>query len=367
MNPRLRSWVPWGLVAAGVVATALLVGNRGGEGAPLDPTSPKRLGTKGLVEVLRALGADVQVTMAVPEPGEAATVLVLADDLDEARREGLVRWVDAGGTLVLADAGSPLNPFEVRGGTQVGLLDAELDKRCELAALRDVRRVSAPAGVVLEAPTGALGCFPRNDGHWLVTGPAGRGRLVVLGGAGAFVNARLDDADNGLVAASLLAPRPGGRVVFLRPPPPGGGDEGLLDLMSPTVKTALAQVAVAFVALVLWRARRLGRPVLEPQPVQLAASELVTAVGNLLQRAGRRDRAAALLRDDLRRDLAERLGLPASTPPDVVAEVAAVRAGVRADEVAAALAGPPPGSEAGLVALARLVESVREEVLSAKV
>ena len=83
------------------------------------------------------------------------------------------------------------------------------------------------------------------------------------------------------------------------------------------------QLAVAFGVLVLWRSRRLGRPVLEPQPVQLAGSELVVAVGELLQRAKGREQAASVLRDDLRRWLAERLGLPPATPAEVVAEAAA--------------------------------------------
>ena len=61
----------------------------------------------------------------------------------------------------------------------------------------------------------------------------------------------------------------------------------------------------------LWKGRRLGRPVAETQPVQIAGSELVVAVGNLMQKAGRPEAAASQLRDDLRRDLTSRLGLAA--------------------------------------------------------
>ena len=117
--------------------------------------------------------------------------------------------------------------------------------------------------------------------------------------------------------------------------------------------------------LVLWRARRLGRPVLEPQPVQLAGSELVVAVGELLQRAKGREQAASVLRDDLRRWLAERIGLPPATPAEVVAEaVGASRAAgdLTADEVLRVLAGGRPADEDGLVALAHAVESIRRRV-----
>ncbi len=121
---------------------------------------------------------------------------------------------------------------------------------------------------------------------------------------------------------------------------------------------------MAFGVLVLWRSRRLGRPVLEPQPVQLAGSELVVAVGELLQRAKGREQAASVLRDDLRRWLAERLGLPPATSAEVVAEAASASGSsdLTADEVLAVLAGARPADEDGLVALAHSVESVRDRV-----
>ena len=115
--------------------------------------------------------------------------------------------------------------------------------------------------------------------------------------------------------------------------------------------------------LALWRARRLGRPVLEPQPVQLPASDLVVAVGDLMQRAKGRDQAATVLRDDLRRTLAERLGLPPATPAEVVADAVAATSpsGRRADDVLAVLTGPAPVGEDGLVLLAQQVESIRRD------
>jgi hypothetical protein len=169
-----------------------------------------------------------------------------------------------------------------------------------------------------------------------------------------------------VLLASLLAPSPGGGQVWvLRPPLPGGGTAGLGDLVAPRVRLALWQLAVAFVVLALWRARRLGRPVAEPQPVQVPGSELVVAVGNLLQRARGRGQAAGLLSDDLRRSLAERLGLPPSTPADQVADAAAQRTGIGRERVLRALAPPAPRDEAELVALSQAVDAVRREVTSA--
>ena len=156
----------------------------------------------------------------------------------------------------------------------------------------------------------ARAASPAAAGAFVAVADAGRGHGRRLGGAGLLTNGALGEVDNAVLAAALLAPAPGTRVaVVLLPAAGGGGTRSLADLVSPGVKGALLQLGVAFVLYALWRARRLGRPVPEPQPVPLAASELVVAVGQPAQQAGRRDQAGALLRADLRRRLAERLGL----------------------------------------------------------
>ena len=81
------------------------------------------------------------------------------------------------------------------------------------------------------------------------------------------------------------------------------------------MKLALAQLVGAFVLFVWWRSRRLGPPVSERLPVEIAGSELVAAVGDLLRRRGNPQRAAATVRADTRRVLAERLGLGPDPAP----------------------------------------------------
>jgi len=112
-----------------------------------------------------------------------------------------------------------------------------------------------------------------------------------------------------------------------------------------------------------WRARRLGAPVLEPQPVQIAGSELVSAVGNLLQQTRDPDRAARLLRADLRRRLVERVGLPPGAPAEVIAEVTSARSGVDRARVARAVSDIPVRTEDELLDLARDIDVIRTEVL----
>jgi Domain of unknown function (DUF4350) len=365
--PPVRRALPWVALVLGLLLVAVVGGRRAEEGNPLDPDSPAPLGTKGIVEVLRELGATVTVSADPPSSG-AATALLLSDDLTPQRRDGLLAWVRQGGTLVVADPNSGVTAARPVGTTRIGLLEAPLERRCDVAALRDAGQVSAPGGLVFEVPRGGgvRGCFPRGDGAWLLVQPLGDGNVVRLGGASAVVNQELGEADNAVLLTSLLAPSPGaGAVVWvLRPPLPGGGNASLGDLVAPRVRLALWQLAVAFVVLALWRARRLGRPVAEPQPVQVPGSELVVAVGNLLQRARGRGQAAGLLGDDLRRSLAERLGLPPSTPADQVADAAAQRTGVQRERVLRALIPGTPGDEAELVALSQAIDAVRREVTS---
>ena len=365
----VRRALPWVAVALGLALVVAVAGRGPEEGNPLDPASPGPLGTKGLVEVLRGLGGRVSVSADRPGAG-TETALLLSDDLTPERRQGVLDWVGQGGTLVVADPSSGVTEVEPVGSTRIGLLDAEIERRCAVAALGDVGRVSAPGGVVFKAPEGpgspgtgaARACFPRNDGAWLLVQPLGAGTVVRLGGASVLVNQELGKADNAVLLASLLVPAEGTAVQVLQPPLPGGGTAGLGDLIAPRVRLALWQLVVAFVLLALWRARRLGRPVAEPQPVQLPGAELVVAVGNLLQRAKGRGQAAGLLTDDLRRTLAERLGLPPSAPADQVADAVAARTGIPRERALRALTQATPRDEAELVALSQAVDTVRRVV-----
>ncbi len=353
----------WGLIVAGILLAAVVGSRRADQGLPLDPYSPGPNGTKALVETLRELGARVSVSSEPPSPGGAA--LLLADDLDQERRGRLLDWVRQGGTLVVADPSSRVTRVDTIGDTRIGLLDAELEPRCALPAMRDVGRVSAPGGVVFSVPAGAQACFPRDGGAWLVAQPIGNGTVVRLGGASALVNQEIGSADNAVLVVDLLSPAPGPEVVVLRPPPPGAGSKGLGELIAPRVKLALVQLVVAFLLLALWRSRRLGRPVTEPTAVRIPGSELVVAVGNLLRRARHRGQAATLLAGDLRRTLTERLGLPAAAPADQVADTVAARTGIDRDLVLAALQPSIPRDEAELVALGQAIDAIRTEVSSA--
>ena len=149
-----RAW-PWVAVVLGVALVVAVAGRGPEEGEPLDPGSPGPLGTKALMDVLRELGGEVRISS--DPPGSAIqTTLLLSDDLTPERRQELLDWVRQGGTLVVADPSSGVTEVEPAGSTRIGLLDAEIERRCDVAALRDVGRVAAPGGVVFQVPAGPV-------------------------------------------------------------------------------------------------------------------------------------------------------------------------------------------------------------------
>jgi hypothetical protein len=357
-----RRALPLLLLAAALLVAVAVAGGDDRRWPPLDPRSTAADGTKGTVDTLRELGAVVDVTGGLPSAG-TDTALLLVDDLDDARREALRGWIRSGGTLVVTDPTSLFAP-EVSAFKYLPVVRMGIARRCELPALAGVERISAPIGIGYEPAPDEVGCFPSFGGHWLVSGPLGRGTVVALGGSEPLRNDLLGEADNAPLVAALLLPRPGARVAFLRPPAPGSGDASLGELVPMRVRLALLQLGVAFAVVVLWRARRLGRPVSEQQPVAIAGSELVVAVGQLLQHAGARERAAGLLRDDLRRGLAERLGMPAGATAEQVSAAAGAHRRASPEALAGLLAGPVPRSEGQLLTLARGLEDARREVLA---
>ncbi len=367
VRSRRRGARVWVAVVAAAIAVAFVLGPPGGDGPRLDPSSTGPSGTKALVDTLRELGATVSVQRAGPDatltlPPADGVILILDDTLGGGQRDRVAEWTEAGGALVLADPLSPLNPFEVGETVAVGPLEPELRRQCSVLALRGADRVVAPDGVLMPVPRRATGCYSRPDGSWLVVDPQGDGTLVVIGGAGAFTNSQLGRADNAVLAANLLAPSSETHLAVLWVQRAGSGEKSLTDLVPAGVKLGMVQLALAFVLVVLWRGRRLGRPVVEEQPVTIEGSETVSAVGRLLQRARARPQAAQILREDLRHTLAVRRGLPPDAPSDQVADVAAARFGVARERVLGVLAGADPAGEDALVGLAESVESLRREV-----
>lgn len=362
LGARGRTAAAVGLVVVGAVVVAVLQLRAEPDEDPLSPGSYESDGTRALVDTLTELGARVEISRDAPATAER--VVVLRDDLDEAGRDRIEEAAEAGAAVLVTDPMSPLAP-EVEpaslGASDLLRIDPTPD--CPIDALDGVGTVRAH-GPAFVPDDGAVGCFPVEGGPWLVVTPTGDGQVVSTGSAQWLTNAELARADNAALAAALLLPHDSASVVVVPPGefvPTGDGIgvHAAFDLIPGAVWAGLAQLVVAVVALIAWRSRRLGRPVTEAHQVALPGSELVIAVGELLQATRSHAHAGARLRDDVRVEIGVRLGLgPDAETGEVLRAV--VDAGVDEALATRALAGSAPTDDSALVALARDLEEVRD-------
>jgi hypothetical protein len=308
-----RRRVPrWALATAAIgllVAAAVLAGPPAGD-APLDPTSVAPDGLRGVRDLLAEVGVESDVSLD-PPVDTSTNVFVPLDLLDRTRREALLDWVEAGGTLVVADPGSPLHGLTATGRGLAGLRGRDrAGAGLRPRGVADVGEVLHAGWVGYEVPDGGTACFPLGEEGeaWLVVRPVGEGTIVALGSADPLTNAQLDRADNAVLAAALLGAAPGDRLVVVPGRRSGRGTRGSSTWWRPGSGAGSACCVLAVLLGLAWRGRRLGQPVAERLPPVVPAAELARSVAALLQRAGSRDGAARLLRERARRDVVAGLG-----------------------------------------------------------
>ena len=376
----------WYVAAGAVLFLVAVVAIGNDRDSPLDPDGTGPNGAKALVLLLDSFARDVQVVETTPLPA-VDTAVLLDDRLSDAARAEVRRWVIEGGTLVVADPDSPFVPAanDIEIGS-VGALSME-PGHCTVQALSVVGDVEVSGRVGYPVGPGARSCFGDDGSAFVVVTDLGEGTLVAVGGAGVWINATLDAADNAVLAVALLAPGPNTDVAFLRRrltvpvdeviagdepaevterrDDVGDGGTGLFDLMPDSLRWVVVQLALGWLVYAIARARRLGRPVVEPQPVEIPGSEIVRATGRLLRMPPARE-TAALLTESLRLDLAAHLGLPHQASPALVAEVASPRSDMSTAEIEDALLAPAVADDADLVELASRLDRIREEVTSVR-
>ncbi|WP_326636165.1 DUF4350 domain-containing protein [Streptosporangium sp. NBC_01755] len=356
------------LLVVAVAVTGVLLGGSGQEGRPLDPADTSLSGGKGLARLLQT--RDVRV----------ARVTSVAEAESQARQAG-----SAGSTLLVSDT-SPLDEAEAErlAATPSDLLLVGVRSHLERLApgvspAREVRarsrepRCALPAatragsahigGMAFTPPAGATGCYPADGRPTLVSQTTGDRQVTVMGDGQFMTNLRLAEDGNAALAMNLAGGRP--TLIWLTAPetaPRADGTAGFYDLIPEGVRWAVVQVLVAVLLLALWRGRRLGPVVAERLPVVVRAAETVEGRARLYRARRARDRAAAALRTSFIDRVTPRLGLPSRAGADALVNAIAERTGQAAPHVGAALYGPPPVDEAGLVALAEYMDIVERQV-----
>jgi hypothetical protein len=348
-------------VVAGAGLLALVAGGQE-TNTPLDPRSDAPFGTSALVELMERQGARVDLDEGLPG-GSDRSALLLRDDLDDEQHDELQAWVERGGTLIVTDPTSGFVPG-VRSGEDPYDPRELVPGYCTIGSFDGIDRIDGGVALRYDASAAASSCYGSANSAFVTVEEAGDGEIVAVGGAAFVTNERLDNVDNAVLATALLGPAEGTTIRFVDAPATGfGGEKSLGDLIDPGLRRAVIQLAIAFALFALWRAIRVGKPVREPLPVEIAGSELVSATGRLLEHSRAPGPSSEVLRDQLRRELRVRYGVPPSAPLESLIALVAERSGLDPAQVAAAIGDGPVTSDAELVAVARAVASVHQEVL----
>ena len=351
-----------GLVVA--VGVAVWLGTGTQTATPMDPDNPGPGGARALarvlgdegVEVVAARGADELESVQVDE--RTSVVVVLPEYLGSSTIDRLLAHdADAHSVIVVGAGPGVADAFGAPGGGAEVALAGGRAAGCD-----DPRFV----GLTLEVDRALLypdgSCFAGKNGAVVAEPDEG---LTLFGADEALTNDQVLRADNAAVAMRLLGQDD--RLVWYVPSIDdlvGGDGVSLESLLPRWVRPGLALGLVVLVALVLWRARRLGPLATEPLPVVVRAVETTRSLGRLYRRSGDRAHAASSLRRAARTRLAERLRLGSSAAPDAVVREVARRTGRSQDEVAAllGLVGDVPSSDRDLITLAKDLAALDREV-----
>jgi hypothetical protein len=361
---RHRSTLVIGLALVFAVGLAIVLGVGTDTATPMDPDNPGPDGTRALARVLGDEGVDVEVARSAAEleaidvDDRTSVVVVQPQLLGTSTIQRLHDHTTAADAVVVVGAGPGIaDAFgAIGGGASIPLGDGRKpgcdDPRFDGLTLQVDWTSVYPGGDCYTGKAGAI-----------VTAPADR--LLLFGADQALTNDQILRGDNAAVALRLLGQDR--RLVWYVPSVDDlTGDDGvsLATLLPRFIQPGLWLLAVALVALVVWRARRLGPLAVEPLPVVVRAVETTRSLGRLYRRSGDRDHAAEALRRAARARLAERLRLGSTTPPDVLAREVARRTG-RAEQDVTAVLGPSgvvPSTDRDLITLARQLAELDREV-----
>ncbi|WP_372736264.1 DUF4350 domain-containing protein [Nocardioides sp.] len=334
---------------------------------PLDPGNAGPDGARALARVLDRDGVVVEVARdaaaleALTIGPDTTLAVVLPQFLGEATSSRMLAH-SAGAAQVLV-LGAGLGPAEVLGaGTSPSYVNLATGREAECED-------PLFAGLTLEVDGSAVyeggECFPDDDLGAVVLRPAPR--LMFFGADQALTNDQILRADNAAIALRLLGQTP--RLVWYVPSLTdldAGDGVSARDLLPRWLWPGLWLLALTMVAVIIWRARRLGPLATEPLPVVVRAVETTRSLGRLYRRAGDRGHAAAALRRAARTRCAERLRAGSRIDDETVIREVARRTGRPLADVTRLLDpdphAAPPASDADLITLAQDLAQLDREV-----
>lgn len=346
-----------------------------------DPSSTAagKSGTLALYNWLDELGFDVhRIGGDFDLSGsDVAVIYAPTQPITDADAQTIVDHLHSGGDLILALDGNDLflaQPLLQRLGVSADFAGGAQGSATPLQPFDVADRVHQVA-----FPDGALGLHGdiatvpllgmQGADVTVATSVPGGGHAYILGGSFPLSNDGLRDADDSMLALSLLERSRGGRIGFDefhhgdQSLGGAGGAGAIFD--GPLGLALLLGVAVVIVFMAL-HGRRLGRPLPARDPLVVpSAAEYVRAMAGLYTRSHRRGAVAGRFAAELKRRIGALSGVDARLDDEGFAAALQRRGGgpvaptVALLQRARALAATAP-SEAELLALARDLDSLEQ-------
>ncbi|MFD8566383.1 DUF4350 domain-containing protein [Streptomyces sp. NPDC057694] len=362
------------LLAAAVAIAAVRSGEKHGE---LDPRSADPYGSRAVAALLAERGVDTRVVTTAAEAraatGSDTTLLVAVPDLLTAHQQrGIAEATTGSGGRTVLVAPSAASVEKLAPGVTADpgpSAERTLAPDCSLPAARSAGTADTGGERYNTASSEADSCYPSDGIPTLLRLPAATGDTVIIGAPDILLNDRLDEQGNASLALQLLGTRP--HLVWYLPSlsdesaaSGAQNDRSFFDLIPKGWLWGTLQLFVAAALAALWRARRLGRLVPERLPVAIRASETTEGRARLYRKANARDRAASALRISTRTKLAPLIGIPVSQAhtPETFLPALARQLPTPGRDLHALLFGPPPTTDAALIALADHLDALEREV-----
>ncbi|HTW18909.1 MAG TPA: DUF4350 domain-containing protein [Mycobacteriales bacterium] len=331
----------------------------------LDPRNTDPDGAHALAALLRDRGIDVSIVSSLAAIASDPNTGVLVTEPDVLPDRVLATIARSTSPLVLVNPSTSALAaagLDLRVDTSIAASTLPPDCPLRAAATAGSARIAGDLYAVRPGST-AITCYhDQGDAALVETIRPNGASTIVLGSGSTLSNAELADQGDAALALGVLDTRavqwvPGGLGAGPAPP----SRQGLLNLLPPRLLWATLELFIALVVLALWRARRLGRAVVEPLPAVVRAAETVEGAGRMLHAAHASGTAASALRSASIARLSRMLRLAPDDAPAAVTSLVAQRAGLADHEVGKVLYGGEPRDDAELVRLAQ--ELARLEAL----
>jgi hypothetical protein len=359
-----RTIVGLGLVVILIAVVVVLRGAAPSDSPDHSSASDAGDGSSALRYYAQALGhttSTIEGSFTLPSAPSLLFLFTPSDGFGYSMSEGqqLNRWVASGNVLVYAaEMGDPVVD------TQFGLHRSRnpVDANAMAAApiLGGVNSLSgAQQALAFTASPAQVPLVRNRTGDVLgVRMVVGTGQLIALTDPLVLCNGYLKLADNGRLAADLIAlASNGGPVLFdeyHHGQVAGGSPTAIAWVATPWGAALALMVVIVFGGLAL-RGRTFGPPIPLQTRADRSSAEYAAAVGGLLRRTGARTVTLETLLAATRRAVAQRVGLGSGTPDSELIETIRQRAPGAASELVRAEAdlAQAAGSETEVLAMAR--------------